>query len=59
MDNDGGFYVGNLVDDLLCYKLSVCVGSMTTYYLLALPGSDIAQQVVEEYCTKDQPILIT
>ena len=28
-----------------------CVGSMTTYYLLALPGSDVAQQLVEEYCT--------
>ena len=51
MDNDTGFCVGILVDDLLCYKLSVCVGSIITYYLSAHPGSDVAQQLVEEYCT--------
>ena len=43
MDNDGSFCVGILVNDLLCNKLSVCVGSMITYYLSALPGSDVAQ----------------
>ena len=24
---------------------------MTTYYLIALPNSGVAQQLVEEYCT--------
>ena len=51
VDIDGGFCIGILVDDLLCYKLSACVGSTITYYLSAHPGSDVAQRLVEEYCT--------
>ena len=51
MDNDGDFYVGILVDNLPCCKSSVCVGSMTTYYLIGLPNSGVAQQLTEEYCT--------
>ena len=40
VDNDGGFYVGIPVGDLPCCKLSVriYVGSMTSYYLIALPN---------------------
>ena len=51
MDNDTDFYLGTLVDDLLYYKSSVCEGSMTIYYLTVLPGSGVAQQLVEEYCS--------
>ena len=51
MDSDGDFYVRVLVDDLLYCKSSVCGQSMTIYYLIALPDSGVARQLVEEYCT--------
>ena len=49
MDNDGGSVcVGILVDVLLCYKLSLCAGSMITHWLSI--SNDVAQQLVEGYC---------
>ena len=51
MDNDRGFYIGILVDNLFGCKLSVCGGSTTVGYLITLPDSGVAQQLVEEWCT--------
>ena len=51
MDNDRDFYIRMLVDNLLYCKLNVCEGSMTFYYQIVLPDSDVAWQLVEEYCT--------